>query len=248
MADFPAMPFWTDAYISDTQHLTNEEHGIYVRLLIFSWRTSDCCLPNDDKRLATMVGLTPHKWNKIKPAILKFWTVDGDILFQKKQRKVRKDCVHRSQQASKNSKARWEAKSLKTNKVGDTDAMPPQSGRISGRNANQNHNQLKKEEKIYKKNNCKTQWPKNFKPNLDNAKKYWESKNRDDLILIVADIADQFKTDRISKGITYVDWELGWRTWYCNAVKFNKAQTDNEFDKPKVFSAEQIEELMNECK
>lgn len=32
MAEFPALPLWTDAYIGDTAHLTNEEHGVYLRL------------------------------------------------------------------------------------------------------------------------------------------------------------------------------------------------------------------------
>jgi len=69
----------------------------------------------------------------------------------------------------------------------------------------------------------KTQRPKDFNPNLDNAREYWKSKGRLDLIPLASDIADEFITDRGAKGVTYVDWEAGWRTWYCNAVKFNKA-------------------------
>ena len=39
MADFPALPFFTDAYLGDTQHLTLEEHGAYQKLLYIAWRS-----------------------------------------------------------------------------------------------------------------------------------------------------------------------------------------------------------------
>jgi len=65
MAEFPALPLWTDAYIADTQHLTNEEHGVYLRLLMFAWRSPDNSLPDDPMRLATMVGMTMFKWRRV---------------------------------------------------------------------------------------------------------------------------------------------------------------------------------------
>ncbi len=76
MAEFPSLPLYTDAYIADTQHLTNEEHGAYLRLLMFAWRSPDCALPNDDKRLAIMVGMTPKKWASVRDTIMGFWTLN----------------------------------------------------------------------------------------------------------------------------------------------------------------------------
>jgi len=52
MAKYPSMPLFPDAWIADTQHLTNEEQGVYFRLVMFAWRTPSCALPDDDRRLA----------------------------------------------------------------------------------------------------------------------------------------------------------------------------------------------------
>ena len=89
MAEFPALPFWTDAYIGDTAHLTNEEHGVYLRLLMFAWRSPDCRLPDDDKRISIMVGLTEKKWKAMRPVIVAFWTVENGSWTQKRLTKER---------------------------------------------------------------------------------------------------------------------------------------------------------------
>jgi uncharacterized protein YdaU (DUF1376 family) len=91
MADYPAMPLMTDAYLADTQHLSNEEHGVYLRLLIIAWRSPDCSLPDDDKRLAIMLGVTLIRWrDKLKPVIAPFWIIQNGAWTQKKQLEVRK--------------------------------------------------------------------------------------------------------------------------------------------------------------
>ncbi|MFC4172659.1 YdaU family protein [Microvirga sp. GCM10011540] len=78
MSQYPSLPLFTDAYIADTAHLTNEEHGAYLRLLMFAWRSPDCSLPDDDVKLARMLGLTPKKWAALKVTVMAFWSLkDG---------------------------------------------------------------------------------------------------------------------------------------------------------------------------
>lgn len=120
MAEFPSMPLWTDAYLADTAHLTNEEHGAYLRLLMFAWRTPDCSLPNNDKRLAIMLGISPKKWASIKGQILSFWTVEEDTLTQKRLTAERKKVKRSREQKSSAGAQSAKAKSLKNNNTGST--------------------------------------------------------------------------------------------------------------------------------
>lgn len=71
----PAIPLFGDAYLADTFHLTLEEHGAYLKLLMIAWRMEGCALPNDDTRLAQMLGVSKAKWAKLKPVVLAFWTL-----------------------------------------------------------------------------------------------------------------------------------------------------------------------------
>lgn len=79
MAEFPALPLWTDAYLGDTTHLTTIEHGAYFLLLVTAWRTQDCCLPDDDRLLARYARLTPGQWRRIKPTIAAFFRVEDGV-------------------------------------------------------------------------------------------------------------------------------------------------------------------------
>ena len=37
MAKLPSLPLFTDKFIAETVHLTNEALGMYIRLLCFAW-------------------------------------------------------------------------------------------------------------------------------------------------------------------------------------------------------------------
>ena len=114
MAEFPALPLFTDAYIADTAHLTNEEHGVYLRLLMFAWRTSSCALPNDDARLALMVGVTKGKWAKLKPTIMAFWKLSDDEWTQKKLSSQRDFVSKQREQKRLAGEASAKARALKS--------------------------------------------------------------------------------------------------------------------------------------
>jgi uncharacterized protein YdaU (DUF1376 family) len=125
MAEFPSLPLFTDAYIADTQHLTNEEHGVYLRLLMFAWRTTKCALPDDDRRLSLMVGVTAKKWASLKPVIMEFWTLRDGLWTQKKLTAGREFVERNREQKRAAGFASSKAKALKRNDPTVTAVVQP---------------------------------------------------------------------------------------------------------------------------
>jgi uncharacterized protein YdaU (DUF1376 family) len=77
MAEFPALPLWTDAYLGDTTHLTTIEHGAYLLLLMVAWRSGGCRLPDDDRLLARYARLTAQQWKRMRPVLSDFFVVEN---------------------------------------------------------------------------------------------------------------------------------------------------------------------------
>lgn len=121
-----AIPFFGDAYLADTTHLTTEEHGAYFLLLLAAWRQGDCALPDDDHKLARITGLTIRKWKAIRPTILGFWIGENGRIFQPRLRREHAYACKKSKQNSKAAKARWEAQGAENKQGG---CMRTQSGR-----------------------------------------------------------------------------------------------------------------------
>ncbi len=126
-----AIPFFGDAYLADTTHLTTEEHGAYFLLLLAAWRQPDCALPDDDRKLARIAGLSRQKWNAIKPTILEFWAAEDGRIFQARLRREHSWVVQKSEGSRKSARARWNKQSTgKKQNVGmrsqcDGNAPPP---------------------------------------------------------------------------------------------------------------------------
>lgn len=114
MADFPAMPLWTDAYIADTRHLSDAEHGRYLLMLMDMWRSPGCRFPNDRAWLERRFRRTPEQFDSdIQPLLDEFCQCDGNWWTQKKLQKVWKQVRETSLKQS------GRAKSLK-NRVNGT--------------------------------------------------------------------------------------------------------------------------------
>lgn len=122
MAQYPAFPLWTDAYLADTSHLTTIEHGAYLLLLMTMWRAAGS-LPNDDKKLARYARLNAGQWERLKPSLMPFFDVVGDEIRQGRLTDELAFVKQKSKSQSKNARARW----LKNNDIDDATALPPQS-------------------------------------------------------------------------------------------------------------------------
>ena len=99
MAQFPQLPLWTDSYLADTTHLTTQEHGAYLLLLMAAWRSPGCRLPNDDKLLRRFAG-GPKNWRRIKTRVLAFWLLNDGYLTQKRLCQEYERAANRAQKAA----------------------------------------------------------------------------------------------------------------------------------------------------
>jgi uncharacterized protein YdaU (DUF1376 family) len=67
------MPVYVGDWDADTRDLSCEEDGAYWRLVRHYWRRG--APPNDDDVLATIVGVTPRVWRRMRPKLAVFFKI-----------------------------------------------------------------------------------------------------------------------------------------------------------------------------
>ena len=72
MSRFPSLPLFTDAFLADTGHLTAQETGAYLLLIMMAWRLPGCRLPDDDAKLARWARVDARTWRHLKPVVMSF--------------------------------------------------------------------------------------------------------------------------------------------------------------------------------
>ena len=115
------IPLFVDSYLKDTTHLTAQAHGAYLLLMMAAWVREDCCLPNDERRLANIAKMTVKEWRAISQDILELWTIEGDKIFQKR---LLKEWHYVKNKSAKNKRAadkRWQSE-RNANAYADADA------------------------------------------------------------------------------------------------------------------------------
>ncbi len=126
MTSTPYMAFYVADYLGDTQHLSTEEHGAYLLLLMNMWRQGGR-LPNEPKKLARIARVDTRRWHRIWDAIGSFFESDGDSLTQKRLKQELQKALSKRQKLSANGKAGGEAKALKYNNARQANGrdLPP---------------------------------------------------------------------------------------------------------------------------
>lgn len=234
MAETPIMPLYTDALLADTAHLSPDEFGAYMRLLVAMWRAPEPCLPNDDSRLARIAGVGPKRWATMWPVLAEFFADDSGKITQKRLLREKDKARRRIEAAKISGSIGGTVNALKNHTPVVANAKNPLKRNGSERGSETVadeqlsiiHNPDKKEEPPISPpagdKKRRTRLPDNF-PNewcLSAAKDYWLGKGRADLV--PEDIAAEFTAYCKANGKTYLDWPSAWQTWYVNAVKFNK--------------------------
>lgn len=71
------MPLYIGDYLADTMHLTTEQHGAYLLLLMAYWRRGKA-LPACDKKLSAICGMSLDAWSIAQAEIKEFFDTDSD--------------------------------------------------------------------------------------------------------------------------------------------------------------------------
>lgn len=125
MADLPYLPFFVSDYRSDTQHLSWEEHGLYINVLMEMWIAPECRIPNDDKWLARRFRLGHGEvTDLLRPLLNEFCQTTGNWITQGRLRAEWEHALKKSKNNSGAAKSRWGKQ--KNSKNAYADAMRSQ--------------------------------------------------------------------------------------------------------------------------
>lgn len=115
MADFPALPLFTDAYMRDCWHLSDAEHGRYLLVLILIWQSPNCRIPNEPAWIAHKLRRSVEDYERdFAPIIKEFCVTTGNWLTQKRLAREYTFLRKTSKTQSDRAKTRWNKKKKST--------------------------------------------------------------------------------------------------------------------------------------
>jgi uncharacterized protein YdaU (DUF1376 family) len=126
MAEFPYFAFWVEKFSTDTNHLSDAECGLYLRLLMLMWNTTGCRVPNDNIWLARKLGRSVEVIeNTLRPLMREFCEVHRAWVYQKRLSKELQYLIKQSEKNSKNAKSRWNKENDVCNRNAPTPTPTP---------------------------------------------------------------------------------------------------------------------------
>ena len=75
MAALPYMQLYVADYLADTMHLSVDQHGAYMLLIMNYWQTGKP-LPDVDQRLQCVCRTSAEHWQEIRPALEEFFVIE----------------------------------------------------------------------------------------------------------------------------------------------------------------------------
>lgn len=114
MAAPPFVQFYVADFLADTQHLTTEEIGAYLLILMTMWRSGGA-LPSDQKILARCARLAGRRWADAWERIGPLFTVSGGVVTQKRLAEEYAKAMQKSAARAASGAKGGSAKALKDN-------------------------------------------------------------------------------------------------------------------------------------
>jgi len=117
MSDRPFMQLYVSDFIGDTLHLSTEQIGAYMLLLMAMWNSGGT-LPDDDAKLARVTRLSLKKWRAICDDLLCFFDrSEGVISHNRLTKEIQKSASKSQSRASAGARG-GAAKALKSQEAG----------------------------------------------------------------------------------------------------------------------------------
>lgn len=115
MAALPYIQLYVADYLADTIHLTTEEHGAYMLLIMNYWQTGK---PLPKNRLQAIAKLHNGRWADVQQTLSEYFTEDesGNWVHERIEMDLNK-VKSKSIQASKAGKKSAEARALKNKEI-----------------------------------------------------------------------------------------------------------------------------------
>jgi len=120
----PYMTFYVADYLGDTRHLTTEQHGAYLLLLMTMWRSGGV-LSDDPSKLARIAGLTVARWKRVSDDVMAFFTPCEGGLTQARLAAELTISNEKSEKNAESGRIGGRAKALKDKKAHLANAMRP---------------------------------------------------------------------------------------------------------------------------
>ncbi len=229
MADFPALPWWTDAYLADTRHLTRDEHGAYCLLLMEAWRRPRCSLPDNDDLLARLTCSTAEEWAALKPVVMAFWRLDANACewTQKRLSAERKFVDLKRAKNRSSAVGRWQ-KTKKDDANAYANAMPPHPHPHPQESKKESPSEMRKKadaspmaQPIAKPSALRgSRLPEGWRPSAEDlAYAQQRGLSREATEAMVLDF-EQYWRAKAGKEAVKVDWHLTWQRWVRNSEQY----------------------------
>jgi uncharacterized protein YdaU (DUF1376 family) len=203
------MPLYIADYIADTVHLSAEQSGIYITLLMLAWRRPDGTIPDDMKWLqrslsVCLADMHGNRFNRlVRPLLEHYFEKNSEGNWaQKRLGKELEKSRKFSRKQKENIEKRW-AKTKENNDLTDTNAIPESYPRAR----DTSHSQLEREEKKEKQTRRASALPADWKPDRDfaRAKGFTEPQIDEQL--------SRFRDHAAANNRRQADWNASWRNW-----------------------------------
>lgn len=192
----PWMPLYVNDYHADTAHLSVEEHGAYLLLIMNYWHHGQ--LPNDEAKLRRIAKMSARQWAHSAETLKSFFEAGWK---HKRIDKELSQVIEISNRRSASAKQMHSKRPASAPANADTLHTSQPLAKANGR-------ALKRA----------TQFPEGFLLTDERRAVAIGHGIPDDR---VAGVFEHFRDDRIAKGKIFKDWDAAWRTWCRNDSKFS---------------------------